>query len=116
MTNQQNTEGGREKKKKSLCQRSRSLFVSNPALVGIIKPRYLEVRHFLFFFLFLFHFLSNLCKMDTISTERKVEIASGFLLASPPGEVNDVFNGRKKKEGKKRCLAGMLLTRPLFTL
>ncbi|KAI8341143.1 F-actin-capping protein subunit alpha [Chlamydoabsidia padenii] len=30
--------------------------------------------------------------MDNISTERKVEIASDFLLSSPPGEVNDVFN------------------------
>lgn len=31
--------------------------------------------------------------MDNISIEDKVKIASGFLLSSPPGEVNDVFNG-----------------------
>jgi capping protein alpha len=32
--------------------------------------------------------------MDKISIEDKVKIASGFLLSSPPGEVNDVFNGK----------------------
>ncbi|KAI8333237.1 F-actin-capping protein subunit alpha [Blakeslea trispora] len=30
--------------------------------------------------------------MTTVSTEDKVKIASDFLLLSPPGEVNDVFN------------------------
>ncbi|KAI8086401.1 F-actin-capping protein subunit alpha [Halteromyces radiatus] len=30
--------------------------------------------------------------MNEITTEKKVEIASDFLLSSPPGEVNDVFN------------------------
>ena len=29
----------------------------------------------------------------TTSIEDKVKIASNFLLSSPPGEVNDVFNG-----------------------
>lgn len=31
--------------------------------------------------------------MDSVSIEDKVKIASDFLLSSPPGEVNDVFNG-----------------------
>lgn len=31
--------------------------------------------------------------MEELSVDEKVKIASGFLLASPPGEVNDVFNG-----------------------
>ncbi|KAL9538708.1 hypothetical protein MBANPS3_010730 [Mucor bainieri] len=30
--------------------------------------------------------------MDSVSIEDKVKIASDFLLSSPPGEVNDVFN------------------------
>ncbi|KAJ8660416.1 hypothetical protein O0I10_003874 [Lichtheimia ornata] len=30
--------------------------------------------------------------MEELSVDEKVKIASGFLLASPPGEVNDVFN------------------------
>lgn len=35
-------------------------------------------------------------KMDNVSIDDKVKIASEFLLSSPPGEVNDVFNGKKK--------------------
>lgn len=35
--------------------------------------------------------------MSNVSIEDKVKIASGFLLSSPPGEVNDVFNGKRVK-------------------
>lgn len=34
--------------------------------------------------------------MDNVSIDDKVKIASEFLLSSPPGEVNDVFNGNLK--------------------
>lgn len=40
--------------------------------------------------------------MEELSVDEKVKIASGFLLASPPGEVNDVFNGTPR-EWEKRC-------------
>ena len=41
--------------------------------------------------------------MEELSVDEKVKIASGFLLASPPGEVNDVFNGTLREwRGKKK--------------
>jgi hypothetical protein len=39
--------------------------------------------------------------MTSISIEDKVKIASGFLLSSPPGEVNDVFNGKSMRENSE---------------
>ncbi|KAI8990760.1 F-actin-capping protein subunit alpha [Mycotypha africana] len=42
--------------------------------------------------------------MNTISIEDKVKIASDFLLSSPPGEVNDVFNDVRTLVGNDEAL------------
>lgn len=44
-----------------------------------------------------FPFVFVVAIMEELSVDEKVKIASGFLLASPPGEVNDVFNGTPRE-------------------
>ncbi|KAL0074322.1 hypothetical protein F4703DRAFT_1745214 [Phycomyces blakesleeanus] len=48
--------------------------------------------------------------MEDISIEDKVKIASGFLLASPPGEVNDVFNDVRTLVDDDKALESGILT------
>ncbi|CAO3682949.1 unnamed protein product [Rhizopus stolonifer] len=44
--------------------------------------------------------------MSNISVEDKVKIASSFLLSSPPGEVNDVFNDVRTLVNNDEALQG----------
>lgn len=45
----------------------------------------------------------NNVSMDSVSIQDKVKIASDFLLSSPPGEVNDVFNGNVLQDSRQHA-------------